>query len=246
MWWQTAGILPSFGLLHDIQQQFFWWTESDAISFAGCPYVYYNNIVNNRYIALPHNISDLNNVFCAPLNRDGLLCRDCIDGFGPSVVSTGYTCANCTGNNYGWMLYTLSEFVPATVFFFAVLTLRICITSAPMNCFVMFSQLLVITMNYISQFQGALIAELGVTSITCCVQSHSHRVWILEPGLLPVFHSTILCEPRPNEYPRSCPPVCVCFLPTAANCSYIHLCWTTWTQLQTNCLAMETISQMFC
>ena len=98
--------------------------ESNAISFGRCPYVYYNNnIVNNRYIALPHNVSDLNKVFCAPLNRDGLLCRDCIDGFGPSVVTTGFTCANCTVNNYSWVLYILSEFVPATMFYFAVLTL---------------------------------------------------------------------------------------------------------------------------
>jgi len=37
--------------------------ESDAISFGGCPYVYYSNIVSHRYIALPHNISDLYNVF---------------------------------------------------------------------------------------------------------------------------------------------------------------------------------------
>ena len=86
--------------------------------------------VSHRYIALPHKISDLNNVFCTPLNRRGLLCRDCIDGFGPS---------NCTVNNYGWMPYILSEFVPAIVFYFVVLTLRIRITSAPMNCFVMFS-----------------------------------------------------------------------------------------------------------
>jgi len=71
--------------------------ESNAILFGGCPYVY-GNIVNHRYIALPHNTPDLNNVFCAPQNRDGLLCRDCIDG--PSVVSIGYTCASCTGN-YG-------------------------------------------------------------------------------------------------------------------------------------------------
>jgi len=75
-------------------------SSSDAISIGSCLYVYYNNTVN-RYIALPHNISDLNNVFCAPLNRDGLLCRDCIDGFGPSVVTTCFTCANCTVNNYG-------------------------------------------------------------------------------------------------------------------------------------------------
>ena len=37
--------------------------DSDAISFGGCPYVYYNSsILYQGYIALPHNISDLNDV----------------------------------------------------------------------------------------------------------------------------------------------------------------------------------------
>ena len=138
--------------------------ESNAISFGGCPYLYYSNIVTHRYRALPHNTSDLNEFFCAPLNRAGLLCRDCIDGFGPSVVTTGYACANCTENNYGWILYILSEFVPVTVFYFVVLTLRIRITSAPMNCFVMVSQLVIISLNHSPEFQGALMAELSTTS----------------------------------------------------------------------------------
>jgi len=138
--------------------------ESDAVSFCRCPYIYYSNIVNNRYIALPQNISDLNDVFCAPLNRGGWLCKDCIDGFGTSVVSIGYTCANCTENNYGWVLYILSEFFPATVFYFVVLTLRVQITSAPMNCFVMFSQTLVITLKHEVGIYGTLMSELDVTS----------------------------------------------------------------------------------
>jgi len=188
--------------------------EYDAVSFGGCPFVYYSNTVSHRCIALPRNVSSVPHLI-----RHGLLCRDCIDGFGPSDVTTDFACANCTGSNYGWMLYILSEFVSATVFYFVVLTLRIRITPELMNCFVMFSQLVVITLNQSPKFQGRTRHNL-----TSCVQSHSHRVWILEPGLLPVFHSTILCEPRPNEYPRACPPVCVCLLPTAANCSYIHLC----------------------
>jgi len=60
--------------------------EYDAISFGGCSYVYNSNLVNHRYIALPGNISDLNGIFCAPINRHGLLCSECIDGFGPSVM----------------------------------------------------------------------------------------------------------------------------------------------------------------
>ena len=32
------------------------------------------------------------------------------DLLGPSVVTTGYVCANCTEGSYGWMLNILSEF----------------------------------------------------------------------------------------------------------------------------------------
>ena len=74
--------------------------EPDAISFSVCPYTYYSNIINYAYIALPHNASELNNVFCAPLNRNGQLCRECIEGFGPSIIRVGYACANCTENQW--------------------------------------------------------------------------------------------------------------------------------------------------
>ena len=139
-------------------------SSSDAISFGSCPYAHYSNIAKHTYIALPHNVSALNEVFCAPLNRDGQLYKDCIDGFGPSIVSIGYACANCTDNNYGWMLYVLSELVPGTVFYFAVLTLRIRITSAPMNCFVLFSQIVVTVFNQYSWIHGALVSEQDTTS----------------------------------------------------------------------------------
>ena len=100
--------------------------EYDVVSFGGCSYVYNSNLVNHGYIAIPHNVSDLSGIYCAPINRHGLLCSECIDGLhGPSVVTTDFACANCAGGNYGWMLYILSEFIPATIFYFVVLTLRI-------------------------------------------------------------------------------------------------------------------------
>jgi len=61
---------------------------SDAISFGCYPYVYYSNTVNHRSIALPHNLSDLNDIFSVPLNRHGLY-RDCSEGFGPSLINIG-------------------------------------------------------------------------------------------------------------------------------------------------------------
>ena len=183
--------------------------ESEAVSFGSCPYVYYGHIVNKKYIALTQNISDLNNIFCAPLNRDGLLCRDCIDGFGPSVITIGYACASCTENNYGWMLYILSELFPA-IFCSSH-------TSSPKH--ICTNELLC----YVQPVTGKSCKQCFSISVrircnlTCCVQGHSHRIWILEPGLLPLYRSTILCEPTPQKYPHASLPSSMC-LP------YIHYC----------------------
>ena len=70
--------------------------------------------VNGMYIQLPNNISELNDFMCGPMNRKGRGCFECIDGFAPSVISTGYECANCTGAWDGMPLYLFLEFVPVT------------------------------------------------------------------------------------------------------------------------------------
>jgi len=64
--------------------------ESKAILFGACPHVYYSTIIHHGYIALLRNTSDLNDLFCAPLNRHELLYRDCSDGFSPSIISIDY------------------------------------------------------------------------------------------------------------------------------------------------------------
>ena len=78
-----------------------------------CPYFQFNgHIVSKQeieYIRLPDNISELNDYMCGPMNRKGLLCKDCIDGFGPSVTSLGYQCSNCTDTWYGIPLYLAVE-----------------------------------------------------------------------------------------------------------------------------------------
>ena len=93
------------------------------------------------YIQLPDNISELNDYMCGPMNRKGRVCSRCIDGFAPSVTSIGYECSNCTGTWYGVPLYLCLEFVPLTVFYLAILVFQISVTSAPMTCCVMYSQL---------------------------------------------------------------------------------------------------------
>ena len=62
-------------------------------------------------IALPPNVSELNDFMCGHFNREGQLCGDCKKGYGPALF-TNYECAKCSTKNYGWALYLLLEFLP--------------------------------------------------------------------------------------------------------------------------------------
>ena len=105
---------------------------------------------NGQYVELPvKNASELNTYMCGPMNRQGRLCSECIDGFGTSVISLGLVCSNCTGVWYGILLYLFLEFVPITVFYFIILFFRVNITSAPMVAYIYISQVIVATfLNY--------------------------------------------------------------------------------------------------
>ena len=93
-------------------------------------------------------MSELNDYMCRLMNRKGPLCSKCIDGFGPALTSTGFTCSSCTNAWYGVPLFLLVEFVPITVLYFIILTFQINITSAPMTCFILYSHILFFELRY--------------------------------------------------------------------------------------------------
>ena len=45
------------------------------------------NVSNRLYLDLPGNLTDLNDFMCGPMNRKGLICSECIDGFAPAITS---------------------------------------------------------------------------------------------------------------------------------------------------------------
>ena len=102
------------------------------------------------YRLLPENISDLNHFMCGPLNRKGYLCSDCINGFGPSlsVIEDANYCFRCTDNWRGVMIYIILVFIPVTLFYLTILVFQIRMTSAPMPCFVLYSQLVVLLLSH--------------------------------------------------------------------------------------------------
>ena len=170
---QRTYLLLGYCMTHD---------DSSGDTFLGRSIFYnYQKPTNHLYLELPINISHLNDFMCGPLNRKGLLCSDCLDGFGPAVFTTGYACENCTGHSFfGVTLYLLLELVPITTFYFLVLVFQIRVTSAPMNGFIFFSQTVVISYNYNVSIRamfgttGTIYNILGRILFTC------YGIWNLE------------------------------------------------------------------
>ena len=124
--------------------------STGLLSLSKCPSQFQTtsyNVTSTAEILLPRNLSQLNDYMCGPLNRKGLVCSECADGFGPSVTSFGYRCVKCTDAWYKVPLVLVLEFVPITILYLINLTFLINITSAPMPCFIMFAQFIVITFD---------------------------------------------------------------------------------------------------
>jgi hypothetical protein len=131
------------------------------LSITDCPYFQLNgfNITSYGYINLPGTLAEINDFMCAPMNRRGIVCSDCVSGFGPSVNSFGYKCIQCSSIWYGILLYTVLELVPMTILYLIVLIFQIRLTSAPMTSFTMYAQFIVTAIDlarYDSTFKTLL------------------------------------------------------------------------------------------
>ena len=96
------------------------------------------------FIPLPQDPRELDETLCKPLNRTGVLCGRCVDGFAPAVNSKHFQCVNCTSGiqYYSWVLYILTEYVPITILLIIVILFNISVTSGPGNAFVFFAQVI--------------------------------------------------------------------------------------------------------
>ena len=107
-------------------------------------------------ILLPNNISELNPYMCGPLNREDYLCNKCKSGYGPPVIPESAPYANVcylckdTWIPKGILLYLAVNFIPLTLFYLLILVFQVRLTSAPMTCFIMYSQVMIIAFYAVS------------------------------------------------------------------------------------------------
>ena len=123
--------------------------ESGTSTVSYCPYftLQGHNISGHGLINLPDNISELNEYMCGPMNRKGIVCSECIDGYGLSVTSLKLQCSTCSSVRYGVLIYLLIQVVPVTIFYVIVLLFRLNLTTAPMFGFILYSNSIIILTN---------------------------------------------------------------------------------------------------
>ena len=137
----TATILRGYWIGHGNDSK-----SSDDHELLVGPCIYCEQ--SEEHVLLPRDTNELSDHMCKKVNRKGVLCGQCLDGYGP-VVNGELECQNCTDSEakYHWVFYLLTEFLPIAIFFLIVIFFNVSATSGPANAFVFFAQ--VITLLHI-------------------------------------------------------------------------------------------------
>ena len=144
----TVSVLAYICMTHD---------GKEGVITATCPFGYgdwYSNenltsvlTYDPNYHVLPNNITELNNAMCGRMNRDGLLCSECRDGYSPLVYSYDLNCIKCSNKNYNWLKFIAVTFIPLTLFYFVVVFFRISATNPYLYGFITFNQVVAAPTN---------------------------------------------------------------------------------------------------
>ena len=155
--------------------------NKDEVFVGKCRYINFTANIYGVYEP-PQNAATLNHFLCGGLNRTGVMCSQCQEGLGTAIFSYSMQCLPCMNSGLGWTLYTFLATFPTTILFLAVLILQCrCITSGPMNAFILACQLGISTVNYkVNTLKGTNFHVIMLGLFTIC------GIWNLD-YLLPPF-----------------------------------------------------------
>ena len=136
-------------------------TNQTVAALSNYGYVNYSTITNRVYTPKPNDSRDLNDTVCAPNNREGFLCEDCVPGYGPTAYSP--KCMDCRKRSTlsAIVLFLTLKLTPITVMFILLMIFRINITQGPIFGYVLYCQAHVITTVQLKPFYQLLLHELN-------------------------------------------------------------------------------------
>ena len=160
--YKTVNIAAGFCMTYDITRQYVGENSGSLLIVGGCPYGALPNTTNRKFITLPTDPTQVNSSQCAPYNRRGLFCGECLEGFGPSVYSFDLHCANCShmSDTAAISLYLVIELLPITVFYVTVLIFRPVLLTGPQLGYVLSCQGIINTLQYSWYIYSSLFYNL--------------------------------------------------------------------------------------
>ena len=141
------------------------------VSYFGYGYMYYQlNMGMDGHL--------LNKMMCGDhMNRTGTLCGRCLPDHYPLAYSFEIYCIRCPNARWNWVRYIMAAYLPLTVFYLAVLFLKLNTTSSHLFAFVYYCQ----TLSLPALVRGAFVGRYGSAYITAIrVYTSFYGVWNLD------------------------------------------------------------------
>ena len=121
--------------------------SNDSILVAGtCQFLF--GYANSSRITLPQDPSLVEEAVCGPLNRQGVLCGACKDGYSPAAYSYLNECTKCNEVS-GWFVYIAAQYMPIFVLFVLVTVFNLTIITPATNAFLFLSQVSSLSNAYV-------------------------------------------------------------------------------------------------
>ena len=119
----------------------------------------YSTITHRVYTLIPSDSRDLNETMCAPNNREGFLCEDCVPGYGPTAYSP--KCMDCKKHSTlsASAIFLTIKLFPITIMFILLLIFRVNITKGPLFGYVLYCQVQVIAKTRLIVFHKLFLLE---------------------------------------------------------------------------------------
>ena len=164
-------------------------TTKDTVA-GECPFSNHHEGGQVFYVTLPNDTSELNSM-CSGLNRTGLLCSQCQQGLGPTVLSSARQRVECFDKRYGWLVYLAATLLPTTLLCLLVMVFQIHVTSAEINVFVFLCQYITRASTLLSPYTYTFVYSDSQFILFICITVF---LWDLEFRLLSILYSCVLYQ----------------------------------------------------
>lgn len=112
--------------------------NNSTLVVGSCPFLM--GTASTATILLPQDPYEVEEMICGKMNRRGVLCGQCKEGYVPEAYSYLYNCIKCDHIARSWVVYLCAQYLPIIVLFLLITFLRLTIVSPASNAFLFFCQ----------------------------------------------------------------------------------------------------------